>query len=183
MRLPRRDWLCEPAPELRGFRRALPHPADSFGGPVGTGAHQLPLKDGAHLKYFDEAGLITRQIEAGLPPLLRDKLLRTRPRARRSVRFVEVRPAGHNAEVVALAANWVWTTAHPGLLHRPRCVIDNEASVALRKWTLSPRRRLGSNYSRGGTSIPLIELLQAPFFFFLRVSGIAAYPCSTAMRF
>jgi hypothetical protein len=38
------------------------------------------LKDEAHLKDLDEAGLIAPEIEAGLSPLLRDRLSRTRAR-------------------------------------------------------------------------------------------------------
>ena len=37
-------------------------------------------KDEAHLKDLDEAGLITPEIEVGLPPLLRERLSRTRER-------------------------------------------------------------------------------------------------------
>ena len=37
-------------------------------------------KDEAHLKDLDDAGLITPQIEAGLSPLLRERLSRTRAR-------------------------------------------------------------------------------------------------------
>jgi hypothetical protein len=37
-------------------------------------------KDEAHLKDLDEAGLITPEVETGLPPLLRERLARTRAR-------------------------------------------------------------------------------------------------------
>ena len=37
-------------------------------------------KDEAHLKDLDEAGLITPELEAGLSPLLRERLSRTRAR-------------------------------------------------------------------------------------------------------
>jgi hypothetical protein len=37
-------------------------------------------KDEAHIKDLDEAGLITVEIEAGLPPMLRDRLAQTRAR-------------------------------------------------------------------------------------------------------
>jgi hypothetical protein len=71
---------AEPAPELRDFRRL-------------RGVRLIPLADlvrmkltsframeEAHLKDLDEAGLITPEIEAGLSPLLRERL--SRPRAR-----------------------------------------------------------------------------------------------------
>jgi hypothetical protein len=38
------------------------------------------LKDGAHIIDLDEAGLITPQIEAGLPPVLRERLAEARAR-------------------------------------------------------------------------------------------------------
>ena len=37
-------------------------------------------KDEAHLKDLDEAGLITPDIEAGLPPVLAERLARARAR-------------------------------------------------------------------------------------------------------
>jgi hypothetical protein len=38
-------------------------------------------KDEAHLKDLDEAGLITAEVEASLPPLLRQRLVQMRERA------------------------------------------------------------------------------------------------------
>ena len=37
-------------------------------------------KDEAHIKDLDEAGLITTEIEAGLPAILRDRLAQARAR-------------------------------------------------------------------------------------------------------
>ena len=79
MRLPAR-LAVRAGPGAARFSPASRHPADSFGGPGPHEAHQLPGQDEAHLKDFDEAGLITAEIEAGLPPLLRDRLSRTRAR-------------------------------------------------------------------------------------------------------
>lgn len=51
-----------------------------FVNPAANRAYELPLRDEAHIKDLDEAGLLTPEIEASLPPELMDRLVRTRQR-------------------------------------------------------------------------------------------------------
>ena len=70
----------EPAPEMRDFRRLRGIRLIPLPDLVRMKLTSFRAKDEAHLKDLDEAGLITPEIEAGLSPLLRERLSRTRAR-------------------------------------------------------------------------------------------------------
>jgi hypothetical protein len=75
-----RQEYAEAAPELREFRRLRGIRLIPLADLVRMKLTSFRAKDEAHLKDLDEAGLITPEIEAGLSPLLREKLSRTRAR-------------------------------------------------------------------------------------------------------
>jgi hypothetical protein len=75
-----RPEYAEPAPELRDFRRLRGIRLIPLADLVRMKLTSFRAKDEAHLKDLDEAGLITPEIEAGLSPLLRERLARTRAR-------------------------------------------------------------------------------------------------------
>jgi hypothetical protein len=75
-----RPEYAESAPELGGFRRLRGVRLIPLVDLVRMKLTSFRAKDEAHLKDLDEAGLITPEIEAGLSPLLRERLSRTRAR-------------------------------------------------------------------------------------------------------
>jgi hypothetical protein len=75
-----RPDYAEAAPELSDFRRLRGVRLIPLADLVRMKLTSFRAKDEAHLKDLDEAGLITPEIEAGLPPLLRERLSRTRAR-------------------------------------------------------------------------------------------------------
>lgn len=75
-----RPEYAEPAPELHCFRRLRGIRLIPLPDLVRMKLTSFRAKDEAHLKDLDEAGLITPEVEAGLSPLLRERLLRTRAR-------------------------------------------------------------------------------------------------------
>lgn len=75
-----RQGYPEPAPELGPYRtirgvRLIPLPDL-----IRMKLTSFRAKDEAHLKDLDEAGLITPEIEAGLSPILRERLAQARAR-------------------------------------------------------------------------------------------------------
>jgi hypothetical protein len=70
----------EPAPALGDFRRLRGIRLIPLADLVRMKLTSFRAKDEAHLKDLDEAGLITPEMEAGLSPLLRERLSRTRAR-------------------------------------------------------------------------------------------------------
>ncbi len=75
----RKDYP-EPAPELGPYRtirgiRLIPLPDL-----IRMKLTSFRIRDQMHLKDLDEAGLITPDIEAGLSPILRDRLIQVRAR-------------------------------------------------------------------------------------------------------
>jgi hypothetical protein len=70
----------EPAPELGDFRRLRGIRLIPLADLVSMKLTSFRAKDEAHLKDLDEAGLITPEIEAGLSPVLRERLSQTRAR-------------------------------------------------------------------------------------------------------
>jgi hypothetical protein len=75
-----RPEYAEPAPELRDYRRLRGVRLIPLADLVRMKLTSFRAKDEAHLKDLDEAGLVTPEIEAGLSPLLRERLSRTRAR-------------------------------------------------------------------------------------------------------
>jgi hypothetical protein len=71
---------AEPAPETGEFRRLRGIRLIPLADLVRMKLTSFRAKDEAHLKDLDEAGRITPEFEAGLRPLLRERLLRTRAR-------------------------------------------------------------------------------------------------------
>jgi hypothetical protein len=70
----------EPVPPPRDFRRLRGIRLIPLADLVRMKLTSFRAKDEAHLKDLDEAGLITPEIEAGLSPVLCERLSRTRAR-------------------------------------------------------------------------------------------------------
>ena len=70
----------EPIPELGTARRIRELRLIPLASLVRMKLTSFRAKDEAHLKDLDEAGLITPEVEAGLPPFLAERLARTRAR-------------------------------------------------------------------------------------------------------
>jgi hypothetical protein len=75
-----RPEYIEPAPDLGELRRIRGIRLIPLGDLIRMKLTSFRLKDGAHIIDLDEAGLITPEIEAGLSPLLRERLAEARAR-------------------------------------------------------------------------------------------------------
>jgi len=75
-----RQEYPEPAPELGPYRRLHGIRLIPLADLVRMKLTSFRARDEAHLKDLDEAGLITSDIEASLPPVLRERLVRVRAR-------------------------------------------------------------------------------------------------------
>jgi hypothetical protein len=70
----------EPIPELGASRRIRELRLIPLASLIRMKLTSFRAKDEAHLKDLDEAGLITPEMEAGLSPILAERLARTRAR-------------------------------------------------------------------------------------------------------
>ena len=75
-----RPEYFEPAPDLGAGRRVRGISLIPLEDLIRMKLTSFRLKDGAHIVDLDEAGLITPEIEAGLSPLLRERLSEARAR-------------------------------------------------------------------------------------------------------
>jgi hypothetical protein len=75
-----RQEYPEAAPELGAYRRIRRLRLIPLADLVRMKLTSFRAKDEAHLKDLDEAGLIAAEIEAGLSPILRERLVRVRAR-------------------------------------------------------------------------------------------------------
>jgi len=75
-----RDTYPEPVPEMGVYCRVRGIRLMPLADLIRMKLTSFRAKDEAHLKDLDEAGLIDPQIEAGLPPVLRQRLERVRAR-------------------------------------------------------------------------------------------------------
>jgi hypothetical protein len=75
-----RPEYLEATPELGGYRTIRQVRLVPLADLVRMKLTSFRLKDEVHVKDLDEAGLITPEIEAGLPPALHERLLRVRAR-------------------------------------------------------------------------------------------------------
>jgi hypothetical protein len=75
-----RPEYVEAVPELGGAREIRGLRLIPLADLVKMKLTSFRAKDEAHIKDLDEAGLITTEIEAGLPPILRDRLAQARAR-------------------------------------------------------------------------------------------------------
>jgi len=73
-----RPEYSEPVAELGEDKRIQGIPVIPLAGLVKMKLTSFRLKDQTHLKDLEEQGLITPEIEAGLPPLLRERLAHVR---------------------------------------------------------------------------------------------------------
>lgn len=75
-----RPEYSEPTPELEAGRTIQGIPVVPLADLVTMKLTSFRAKDEAHIKDLDEQKLITPEIEAGLPPLLRERLAQARAR-------------------------------------------------------------------------------------------------------
>ena len=75
-----REDYPEPTPELGPYRILKGVRLMAVADLIRMKLTSFRAKDETHIKDIDEAGLITSDIEAGLSPILRDRLARTRAR-------------------------------------------------------------------------------------------------------
>ena len=75
-----RQEYPEAAPELGAYRRIRRLRLIPLADLIRMKLTSFRAKDEAHLKDLDEAGLIAAEIEAGLSPILRERLVRVRAR-------------------------------------------------------------------------------------------------------
>ncbi len=75
-----RTEYAEPAPELGPARRLCGVPLIPLADLVRMKLTSFRARDEAHLKDLDEAGLITAEMEAGLSPVLHQRLTQVRAR-------------------------------------------------------------------------------------------------------
>ena len=75
-----RPEYIEPAPDLGSARRVRGVPLIPLADLVRMKLTSFRARDEAHLKDLDEAGLITPEVEASLPPVLSERLGRVRSR-------------------------------------------------------------------------------------------------------
>lgn len=73
-----RPTYTQPVPEIGSGERFKGIPVISLPGLIRMKLTSFRLKDQTHIKDLDEVGLITPEIEAGLPPELRDRLAHVR---------------------------------------------------------------------------------------------------------